>query len=132
MAVCTRGSRPEEYVNPWEMDGDCQPTANGGRWRSTMVASARIRMTAVRQRTRHSWLGATRDSTLCSAVGAPKKASTLDWKPTDSTGRPQRLTRSVDGSTTLVEAGRLSIVKAVGRRREHFLFDVLGSDLLRS
>ena len=51
-----------------------------------------------------------------------------DWKPTDSSGRHQRVIRPVDGSTTLVEAGKLSIVKAVARSREHFPFGVSGSD----
>ena len=34
----------------------------------------------------------------------------------------------MDGSTTLVEAGKLSIVKAGARSREHFRFGVSGSD----
>jgi hypothetical protein len=34
----------------------------------------------------------------------------------------------VDGSTTLVEAGKLSIVNAAARSREHFPFGVSGSD----
>src|SRR4029077_5327440 len=54
--------------------------------------------------------------------------SMRDWKPTDSTGRHQRLIRPVDGSTTLVEAGRPSIVKAVARSRVHFPFGVSGSE----
>src|SRR6266852_6358641 len=119
MAVCTRGSRRSEYVNHWEMDGDCRRTTNGGRWRSTTVGSARIRMTGVKRRTRRCWPGAARDSVPCSAVAVPMMASTHDWKPTDSTGRRQRVIRPVDGSTTLVKAGELSIVKAVARSREH-------------
>jgi hypothetical protein len=51
-----------------------------------------------------------------------------EWKPTDSTGRHQRVIRPVDGSTTLVKADKLSIVKAVARSREHFPFGVSGSD----
>ena len=128
MAVCTRGNRRREHVNPWEKDGDCRRTTNGGRWRRTTVASARIRMTGVKRRTRRSWPEAARDSMPCSAVAAPMMASMHDWKPTDSTGRHQRVIRPVDGSTTLVEAGKLSIVKAVARSREHFPFGVSGSD----
>jgi len=59
-------------------------------------------------------------------------ASMHDWKPTDSTGRLQRVIRPVDGSTTLVEVGKLCIVKAVARSREHFRFGVSGSDELRT
>jgi hypothetical protein len=55
-------------------------------------------------------------------------ASMHDWKPTDSTGRRQRVIRLVDGSTTLVEAGKLSIVKAAARSRWQFLFGVSASD----
>ena len=55
-------------------------------------------------------------------------ASMHDWKPTDSTGQHQRLTQPADGSTTLVEVGKLSIVKAVARSRTHFPFGVSASD----
>jgi len=51
-----------------------------------------------------------------------------DWKPTDSTGRHQRVIRPVDGSTTLVEVGKLSIVKAPARSGKHFPFGVSASD----
>ena len=85
-------------------------------------------MIGVKRRTRPSWPEAARDSMPCSAVAAPMMASMHDWKPTDSTGRHQRVIRPVDGSTTLVEAGKLSIVKAVARSREHFPFGVSGSD----
>ena len=64
----------------------------------------------------------------CSVVAAPMMASMHDWKPTDSTGRHQRVIRPVDGSTTLVEAGKLCIVKAVARSREVFPFGVLSSE----
>src|SRR6516164_1234307 len=128
MAVCTRGSRRGECVSRWEMDGDCRRMTNGGRWRSTMVASATIRMTKVKRRTRYSWPEAARDSMPCSAVAAPRMVSTHDWKPTDSTGRHRRLTRPADGSTTLFEAGKPSIVKAVARSRTHFPFGVSASD----
>ena len=72
--------------------------------------------------------GAAPDSAPCSAVAVPMMASTHDWKPTDSTGRRQRMIRPVDGSTTLVEADKHSIVKAVARSREHFPFGVSGSN----
>jgi hypothetical protein len=42
----------------------------------------------------------------------------------DSSGRHQRVIRPVDGSTTLVEAGKLSIVKAAARSGKHFPFGV--------
>ncbi len=63
-------------------------------------------MTGVKRRTRRCWPGAARDSVPCSVVAVPVMASMHDWKPTDSTGRRQRVIRPVDGSTTLVEAGR--------------------------
>ena len=85
-------------------------------------------MTGVKRRTVHFSSEAARDSTPCSAVAVPMMASMHDWEPTDSTGRRQRVIRPVDGSTTLVEAGKLSIVKAVARSREHFPFGVSGSD----
>src|ERR1700693_3903275 len=113
MAVYTRGSRRGEYVNHWATDGDCRQTTNGGRWRSITVESARIRMIRVKRRTRRFWPEATRDSMPCSAVAVPMMASMHDWKPTDSTGRHQRVIRPVDGSTTLAGAGKLCIVKAV-------------------
>src|SRR6266545_7753551 len=100
------------------MDGGYRRTTNGGRWRSITVGSVRIRVTKVKRRTRRSWPEAARDSMPCSAVDAPMMASMHDWKPTDSTGRHQRVIRPVDGSTTLVEAGKLSIVKAAVRRQE--------------
>src|SRR5947209_3783394 len=102
MAVCTRGSRRGEDVNHWEMDGDCRLTTNGGRWRSTTVASARIRTTRVKSRTRRSWAEAARDSMPCSAAAAPMMASLHDWTPMDSTGRHRRVIPRVDGSTTSV------------------------------
>src|SRR5580692_3412690 len=120
MAVCTRGIRRGEYVNHWEMDGDCRQTTNGGRWRSITVESVRIRMKGVKRRTRRSWPEAARDSMPCSAVAVPTMASMHDWKPTDSTGRHRRVIRPVHFSTTLVEAGKLCIVKAVARSRELF------------
>src|ERR1035438_3902415 len=129
MGVCTRGSRRGEYVNRWEMDGDCRRTTNGGRWRSITVGSAKIRMTRVKRRIRRSSPEAARDTTPCSAVAVPMMASMHDWKPTDSTGRHQRLIRPVDGSTTLLEAGKLSIVKTVARSREHFPFGVSGREV---
>jgi len=55
-------------------------------------------------------------------------ASMHDWKPTDSIGQHQRVIRPVDGSTTLVEAGKLSIVKAAVRSRGHFPFGVSGTN----
>ena len=72
--------------------------------------------------------GAARNSAPCSAVAVPMMASTHDWKPTDSAGRRQRMIRPVDGSTTLLEAGKLSIVKAVARSRGHFPFGVSASN----
>ena len=81
-------------------------------------------MTGVRRRTRHFWREALRDSMPCSAVAAPMMARTHDWKPTDFTGRRQRLTLPVHGSTTLPEGGKLFIVKAAERSRERFRFDV--------
>src|SRR5258706_5147312 len=128
MAVCTRGSRRGESVNHWEMGGDCRRTANGGSWRKTTEASARMRMTRVRRRIRRSWPEAARDSMPCSAVAAPMMVSMHDWKPTDSIGRHQRVTRPVAGTTTLVKAGKLSIAKPVARSREHFQFGASGSD----
>ena len=95
---------------------------------STTVASARIRMTGVKRRTRRSWPEAARDSRPRSAVAAPMMVSMHDWKPTDSTGRYQRVIRPMDGSTTLVEAGKLSTVKTVARSGEHFPFGVSGRD----
>ena len=50
----------------------------------------------------------------------PMMASMHDWKPTDSTGRHQRVIRPVHGSTTLVKAGKLSIVTSQLSPREHF------------
>jgi hypothetical protein len=85
-------------------------------------------MTGVKRRTGRCWAEVARDSMPCSAVAAPMTASMHDWKPTDSTGPPQRLTRAVDGSTTLVEAGKLSIVKVAPRNRVRFPFGVSGSD----
>ena len=128
MAVYTRGSRRDKFVNRWEMDGDCQRTTNGAGWRRNTVASARIRTTEVKRRTRLFWKVAVRDSTACSAAAAPMTASMQDWKPMDSTGRHQRVIRRVDGSTILVEARKLSIVKMVVRSRERFPFGVSGSD----
>src|SRR4030095_5313269 len=128
MDACTRGSRRGESANHWEMDGDYRRTRNGGRWRSSTVASARIRMTRVKQRTRRSWREAARDSMPCSAVGATMVASMHDWMRTDFTGRHQRVMRPVDGSTTLVGAGKLSIVKAVAKSNEAFPFRVSGGD----
>ena len=49
-----------------------------------------------------------------------------DWKRTDSIGRHQKVMRTVDGSITLVEVGKLSIVKAAAISSEPFLFGVLG------
>jgi uncharacterized protein (TIGR02145 family) len=39
-----------------------------------------------------------------------------DWKPTDSTGRRQRMIRPEGGFTTLVEAGKLSISRGEKQR----------------
>lgn len=72
--------------------------------------------------------GGSSDSVPCSAVAAPMMASMHDWMRTDSTGRHQRVIRPVDGSTTLVEAGKLSIVKTVARSRGRFPFGVSGAD----
>jgi hypothetical protein len=85
-------------------------------------------MTGVKRRTGHFSSEAARDSTPCSAVAVPMMASMHDWKPTDSTGRHRRAIRPVDGSTTLVEAGKLSIVNTVARSRELSPFGVCGSD----
>ena len=63
-----------------------------------------------------------------SAVDVQLMASMRDWKPMASTGLRQRLIRPVDGPTTLVKAGKLSIVKAALRSKEHFPFAVSGSD----
>lgn len=120
MAVCRRGSRRSAHANHWEMDGDYRPTTNGGKWPSTMVASARIRTTRANRHTRHSWPEAIRDSMPCSAAAVPMMASTFDWKPTDSTGRQRRLIEPLDGSTTLVKAAKLSTVKTAARSRELF------------
>jgi hypothetical protein len=38
----------------------------------------------------------------------------------------------MDGSTTLVGAAKLSIVKAAARRSEHFPFGVSGSERLKT
>jgi hypothetical protein len=88
------------------------------------LATVWIPMTGVKRSTRHSWPEALRDSTPCSAVAAPKIARMHGWKPTDFTGRHQRLTLPVHGSTTLPEAGKLFIVKAAARSRERFRFGV--------
>lgn len=120
MAVCTRGNRRGEFANHWEMDGDCRRTRNGVSWLRSTVASARIQMTEAKRRTRRSWRGAARASMPCSAVGATMVASMHDWMRTDSTGRHQRVIRPLDGSTTLVGAGKRSIVKAVARSNEPF------------
>ncbi len=85
-------------------------------------------MIGVERRTSLSWPEAAQDSVPCSEAVALLKASTRAWEPTDSTGQHQRLTRLVDGSTTLVEAGKLSIVKAVARSRTPFPFGVSGSE----
>ena len=53
---------------------------------------------------------------------------THGWKPTDSTGRHQRVIRQVDGFTILVEARKVSIAKAAVRSKEHFPFGVSGTD----
>ena len=63
-----------------------------------------------------------------SAVAVPMMASMHGWKPTDSTGPHRRVIRHTDGSTTSVEAGKLSIVKEVARKSEHFPFGVSGID----
>src|SRR5579864_9369034 len=130
MAACTPGSQRGKDVNHWETDGACRPTVNGGKWRSTTVASARIRLRRVKARTRRCWPEAIQDSMPCSAAAAPPMASMHGWKPTDSTGRHQRVIRALDGSTTLVEAGKLSIVKAAARSSERFPSGVSGSDKL--
>src|SRR5215467_7294868 len=128
MAVYIRGSRRGKYVNPWEKDGVCRPTMNGGTWRSTTVALARMRATGVKRRTRRSWPEAVRDSMPYSVVAAPTMVSMRVWKPTDSTGQHQRVMHPVDGSTTLVEADKLSTDKAVARSREDVRFGVLGAE----
>src|SRR5262245_21578751 len=87
-----------------------------------------MRMTGVKRRTRGSWPEAARDSMLCLAVAAPMMASTHGWRPTDFTGRHQKLMGVTRGSTTLVKEGKLSIVKAVARSREHFPFAVSGTN----
>lgn len=51
-----------------------------------------------------------------------------DWKLTGSIGRHQRVVRPVDGTTTLVEAGKLAIAKAMERSRGYFPFGASGSD----
>ena len=71
-------------------------------------------------------MGATRDSMPCSVVAAPMMDSMRDWKRTDSIGRHRKVMRAVDGSTTLVEVARLSIVKAAAISSERFPFAVLG------
>lgn len=83
-------------------------------------------MTEVKLLTRLYWMGATRDSMPCSAVVAPMMDCMHDWKRTDSIGRHRTVMRAVDGSTTLAEVGRLSIVKAAAISNEPFLFGVLG------
>ena len=85
-------------------------------------------MRGVKRRTARSWPEAARDSMPCSAVAAPMMASMHDWKPTDSTGRHQRVIRLVHGSTTLVEVDKLSIVKPAARSGWHFPFGVSASD----
>ena len=87
-------------------------------------------MTRVKRHIKRSRPEVTPDSMPYSAAIVPLMVSMHEWKLTDFTGRHQRVIRPVDGSTTLVEAGKLSIVKAVARRREHFQFAVSGSVLL--
>ena len=65
---------------------------------------------------------------LCLAVAAPMMASTHGWRPMDFTGRHQKLMGVTRGSITLVKEGKLSIVKAVARSREHFPFAVSGTN----
>jgi len=64
-----------------------------------------------------------------SAVAAPTMAIMHDWKSMESTGRHQRLIQPGDDLTTLVEAGKLFIVKVGSRSRAHFLFAVCGNDI---
>ena len=85
-------------------------------------------MIRVKQLTRRFWPEVARDSIPCSVAAAQMMASLHAWKPTDFIGRHQRIIRQVDGSIILVEADKLSIVKAVARSREHFPFGVSGSD----
>ena len=128
MGVCTRGSRRRERVYPWETDGDCRRTMNGGRWRRPTAASARIRRTRVKRHTRRSWPEAARDFMRCSAAAVPRMATMRDWKPTDSIGLHRRSIRRTDGTTTSVKAGWLSTVKTVVRSRERFPFGASESD----
>jgi hypothetical protein len=128
MGVCTRGSQRRERVYPWERDGDCRRTMNGGRWRRPTAVSARIRRKRVEPHTRRSWPEAARDFMRCSAAAAPKTASMRDWKPTDFIGRHPRSIRRTHGTTTSVKAGWLSTVKTVVRRRELFPFAASESD----
>ncbi len=83
-------------------------------------------MTEAKLPTRLYWMEATRDSMPCSVVVAPMMDSMHDWKRTDSIGPHQKVMRAVDGFTTLVEVGKLSIVKAAAISSARFLFGVLG------
>src|SRR5687768_14831846 len=105
MAAYTHGNRRSGDAKHWDMDGDYQPTTNGGRWRSIMVEFVTIRTTAVKQHTRRSWSEGAQASMCCSAEAAPMMASTHGWKPTDFSGRPRRAVRPVPGSTTSAEEG---------------------------
>jgi len=63
--------------------GEYRPTTSGGKWRSIMVESAKIRMTAVQRRRQRCWSEAARPSTRCWVVTAvPTIRSTRGWKPT--------------------------------------------------
>src|SRR5271163_4638383 len=64
----------------------------------------------------------------CSVAAAPMTASMHGWKPMDSTGRHRKMIRPARGTTTLVEARYLSIVKPKARSREHLPFGVSGTD----
>jgi putative endonuclease len=64
----------------------------------------------------------------CAGGGRSSDGQYARWKPTDSTGRHQKVIRSVHGSTTLVKAAYLSIVIAVARSRWPFPSGVSGSD----
>ena len=66
--------------------GDCRRTTNGGKWRSTTVASVRIRMTRVRGRTRRCRASeVARDSMLCSVAAA------IPMLPVCTVGSPRTL-----------------------------------------
>src|SRR5450755_2928486 len=127
MVVCTHGSRPDKHVNLWEIDGDCPPMTTGGRWRDTTVALVKIPATKVKSHIKPFWLELAQDSMPSSAVAVPLMASMRDWKPTAFTGPHPSPIRPADSFTTLLEAGKLSIVKVAARSKEPFPFVVSGS-----